>query len=117
MNNNEMICIVCPMGCHMTISREESILKIEGNQCDRGKKYATDEMTNPLRTVTSSIRIFGASITRLPVKTEKPVPKDKMFALMTELKKVQVHAPVKTGDIILNNAANTGVNIISTKSI
>jgi CxxC motif-containing protein len=117
MNNNEMICIVCPMGCHMNVSKNGDGINIEGNQCDRGRKYATDELTNPLRTVTSTVKITGSSISRLPVKTENPIPKDKMFELMRILKKVEVRSPIKTGDIILNNVLSTGVNIISTKTL
>jgi CxxC motif-containing protein len=117
MNKNEMICITCPMGCHMTVSKNGNELKIEGNQCDRGKKYATDELTNPLRTITSTVKISGALISRLPVKTENPIPKDKMLELMKILKKVEVCAPIKTGDVILKNVLSTGINIVSTRTL
>jgi CxxC motif-containing protein len=117
MKTKEMICIVCPMGCRMTVSVDGKTCSVEGNKCDRGKKYATDEMTNPLRMVTSTVKLVSSEIRRLPVKTAQAIPKGKMFELMKILKQVQVKAPVKMGDVIISNALGTGINVVASRSV
>jgi CxxC motif-containing protein len=117
MNTKEMVCVVCPMGCRMTVSVDGKNCSVEGNKCDRGKKYAFDEMTNPLRTVTSSVKIVSAEIRRLPVKTVQAFPKGKMFELMGILKQVEVKSPVKMGDVILPNALGTGIDVVASRSV
>ncbi|MCE5341190.1 MAG: DUF1667 domain-containing protein [Planctomycetaceae bacterium] len=117
MNNKEMICIVCPMGCRMTVSVNGEVCSVDGNKCDRGQKYATDETTNPLRTVTSTVRIANAEIRRLPVKTVQAFPKGKMFELMSVLKQVEVKTPVKMGDVILQNALGTNIDVVASRTV
>jgi CxxC motif-containing protein len=51
------------------------------------------------------------------VKTERDVPKDKIAECIEKLRGLVIDAPIKVGDIILENIADTGVNIIATKSI
>lgn len=105
------------MGCRMTVSVDGKTCSVEGNKCDRGKKYATDEMTNPLRMVTSTVKLVCSEIRRLPVKTEQAIPKGKMFELMSVLKQVEVKMPVKMGDVIISNALGTGVNVVASRSV
>ena len=117
MIKKEMVCIVCPMSCHLCVEIEENKVKsVTGNACPRGAKYASEEICNPTRMVTSTVVLKKAKMTRLPVATENPVPKDKIFDVMDEINKVIVKAPVKLGDIIISNVAKTGVNIIATRS-
>lgn len=113
----EMVCIVCPMSCHLCVEIENGTVKgVTGNTCPRGAKYATDEIINPTRMVTSTVVIKNAKITRLPVATEKPIPKDKIFNVMDEINRVIVKAPIKLGDVIIENVSKTGINIIATRS-
>lgn len=117
MNTKEMICIVCPIGCHLNISSADGSNTVQGNKCERGKKYAIDELTNPLRTVTSTVKINDADISRLPVKTEKPFPKGKIFELMNVLKDIEIQSPVTIRQIILKNVLFTNIDIVATKTI
>lgn len=110
-------CIVCPMGCRMTVSNINDGYKVEGNTCKRGAKYAVEEITNPKRVITSTVRIEGAYLNLLPVKTDGPVPKELMMNVMDLLDKVKVQSPVKVGDIIIKDVLRTGINIVSTKSL
>ena len=117
MNKNEMICVVCPVGCHLKVSVADSMCQVEGNQCERGREYALRELNNPIRTVTSTVKIDDLSGRRLPVKTQHPFPKGKMLALIKVLKRIVVKPPVKCGQVILENALGTGIHIVSTKTI
>ncbi len=113
----EMTCIVCPIGCRMTITEVDGELQVQGNQCPRGEKYAVEEVKNPTRIVPTTVRIAGGVLPRLPVKTAEPIPKDKIFDVMADVNQVTVEAPISVGDIIIENAAGTGVAIVATRSM
>ncbi|MDR2481559.1 MAG: FAD-dependent oxidoreductase [Spirochaetaceae bacterium] len=111
----ELICIVCPKGCHLQID-EKNDFKVTGNSCDRGAAYGKQEIQSPARVITSTVRISGAELPRMPVKTDKPLPKNKVFDAMKTLNKIE--APhCKTGDIIVKDICGTGVNFISSRSL
>lgn len=113
----EMVCIVCPMSCHLSVELEKKQVKsVEGNSCPRGAKYASEELTNPTRMVTSTVTLKNASLTRLPVVTEHPIPKGKIKDVMKQINKVKVKAPVSRNDIIIENVSRTGVNVIASRS-
>ena len=111
----EMICIVCPRGCHLKI--DENTLEAQGNTCPRGEEYAKNEIVSPMRTITGSVGISGGIHPRLAVRTNRAVPKSKMFEIMAALHACKVHAPVKRGDVIIENVCGTGVNVIATRNI
>lgn len=106
------------MGCAIKVTMEDGkVLKVEGNTCKRGDDYARKEVTNPTRIVCSSVPVSGGYPAQVSVKTEKDVPKSKIFDVMKSLKGVSCSAPVHIGDVIVKDAAGTGVNIIATKNI
>ena len=111
-------CINCPVGCRMTVTLSEAgeVLKVEGNTCIRGDKYARQECTLPLRMITAVIPAEGSE-TPLSVKTASPVPKHLIGEVMNTLKKVTVSAPVSLGQTIVSNVCDTGVDVIATRSI
>lgn len=112
----EIICITCPKGCHLEVD-EEHDYAVTGNSCPRGAEYGRNELLHPVRTVTSTVRVEGAAIARLPVKTDRPLPKEKMFQCMALLDGVTAQAPVQVGQVLLENILDTGVNIVCTKSL
>ena len=112
---SQLICIGCPVGCLITAARnEDGSLVITGNTCKKGEAYARNEMTAPVRTVTSMIRVRGGCGFVVPVKTEAEIPKEKIDACMEEIKAAIVDAPVKVGDILIENVAGTSVPVIAT---
>lgn len=118
METRELICIGCPMGCPLKVEMENGeVVSVSGNTCKRGDVYARKEVTNPTRIVTSSVIVEGGSLAAVSVKTKEDIPKGKIFDIMKELKGVKVNAPVHIGDVILNNVAGTGVDIIATKNV
>lgn len=115
---SQLICIGCPVGCLITAARnEDGSLVITGNTCKKGEAYARNEMTAPVRTVTSVIRVRSGSGFVVPVKTAAEIPKEKIDACMEEIKAAVVDAPVKVGDILIENVAGTSVPIIATGNI
>ena len=118
MNTVNLICIGCPLGCPLTVEMEGSEVKaVSGNTCPRGDAYARKELTNPTRIVTSMVRVAGGRLAMVSVKTASDIPKGKIFDCVKALKDVEVKAPVKIGDVIVENVAGTGVNIIATKNV
>ncbi|MDO4621753.1 MAG: DUF1667 domain-containing protein [Eubacteriales bacterium] len=115
MEKKELICIGCPMGCALTAETDGvRVENVQGNTCKRGKIYAEKELTNPTRIVTSTVRVEGSTqVHQVPVKTESDIPKGKIFECVYALKDITVAAPVHIGDVILENVAGTGVNIIA----
>lgn len=114
----ELVCIGCPMGCNLTVTMEdEKVLEVKGNTCPRGADYAIKELTNPTRIVTSSVCVEGGHLPVVSVKTASDIPKGKIFDCLNELKGVVLKAPVQIGDIVLQNAADTGVAVIATKNV
>ena len=113
----KLICINCPRGCNLDVEEINGEIKVTGNMCPRGEQYAISEMSNPLRTVTTTIRINSRKYTRLPVITSSPVPKGKIMEVMKALKDSEVDAPVKMGDIIVKNIIGLDSDIIASKSI
>lgn len=111
----ELICITCPKGCHLTVD-EKNGFAVTGNACPRGEAYGKNELQHPVRVVTSTVRLTGGTAPRLPVKTDKPLPKDKVFDCMALLDDVVAAAPVKVGDVLLANICGTDVNIVATKN-
>lgn len=110
----ELICIVCPRGCHLTIDENNNVT---GNSCPRGATYAINEMTCPKRMLTSTVKIVSKSFHRLPVITSEEVEKSKIIAVMEEINKVEVNAPVQMHQVIIKNVLETGVDIIATREI
>ena len=110
----ELICICCPKGCHISVD-DTNNYSVTGNSCPRGEEYAKSEATFPVRVVTSSVHIANTTIEKCPVKTDRPIPKAKIFEVMNVINKIYISAPVAIGDIILENVCGTDANIIVTK--
>ena len=118
MKTDELICIGCPMGCMLTVETlDDGTMNVSGNTCPNGEKYAKKELTNPTRIVTSSVRVVDGAHPVVSVKTASDIPKDKIFSCMEEINKTSVTAPVSIGDVIIENVAGTGINVIATKNV
>ncbi len=110
----ELTCIICPIGCSLEVEIENGEVKsVKGNTCPRGKNYAETECVAPMRTVTTTVRCDDGSV--LPVKTDSPIPKEKMFELMEIINDSIAHLPISIGDVIIENVF--GCNIVATKNM
>ncbi|PMQ01392.1 MAG: molybdopterin oxidoreductase [Dictyoglomus sp. NZ13-RE01] len=114
----KFVCVQCPLGCKLTVELNgNEIVKIEGNRCKRGIEYAEDEIKDPKRVLTTSIKVIGGNLPLVSVRTDKPIPKRYIKEIMEIIKEKEVKAPVKRGDVIIQNIMNTGANIIATRSV
>ena len=113
----ELTCVACPLGCSVTVEYTDAeIISVTGNTCKRGDAYARTEMTNPTRSLTSSVKVCGGTLPVVPVKSSKPVPKDMLFDCMKVINSVCVEAPVKIGQVIIENILDTGADIVATNN-
>jgi len=113
--DSQLICIGCPAGCLITVKKkEDGSLDITGNTCKKGEAYARSEMTAPVRTITSMIRVLGGAGRVIPVKTAQEIPKEKISACMKEIVHTTVRAPLRIGDVLIENVAGTGIAVIAT---
>lgn len=118
MEKRELTCIGCPLGCLLTVQLEKGkVLEISGHTCKRGEEYGRREVTNPTRIVTTTVQVCGGTEDMLSVKTRTDVPKKKVFACVRALKGLTVSAPVAIGDVVLHDAAGTGVDVVATKAV
>ena len=114
----KITCIVCPIGCKILVKTDGTQFEIvEGNKCKKGIEYAKNEALDPRRMLTTSVLIDGGEWPLISVKSSKPVPKEKIFPILKEIKKNAVNAPVNSGQTIIKNVANTGIDIVATKSV
>jgi CxxC motif-containing protein len=114
----EMICIGCPMGCYLAVDYiGTTISGVGGNRCKVGLEYAEKEISNPERTLTTTVKVKNGHLPLVSVRTSKPIPKNIIFDAMDLLAKVEAEAPIKIGEPIVQNIFNTGANIVATKNI
>ena len=118
MEKRELTCIGCPMGCALTVELDGgAVVSVRGNTCPRGDAYARKEVTAPTRIVTSTVRVIGGTLAMVSCKTRSDIPKGQIFDVVRALKDVEVSAPVAIGQVLAENAAGTGVDIIATKNV
>lgn len=113
-----LTCISCPMGCQITVTKnEDGQYNFEGYTCKRGLKYATDEMTNPKRVLTTTMKVVSGKENVVSVKTNDAIAKEKLFEAMDIINKTTLQAPVKIKQVVLKNIVNSNVDVIATKNI
>ena len=118
MELKHLICIGCPLGCRLTVETAGAdILRVKGNTCKNGEAYARKELTNPTRILTTTVRVTGGVLPAVSVKTAGDIPKGKLMDCVGALKDITVAAPVVLGQVILENAAGTGVAVIATRQV
>ncbi len=116
----KLTCIGCPLGCSLTVTMDgmgEGVAAVSGNTCPKGEAYARKEMTNPTRIVTSAVRVENGCAPMVSCKTKADIPKGRIFDVTAALAGLRVAAPVHIGDVILPDAAGTGVDIVATKNV
>ena len=114
----EITCIVCPIGCKILVRTDGTRLEVlKGNKCKKGLEYARNEALDPRRMLTTSVLVKNGDWPLVSVKSSQPIPKEKLFLVLQEIKTAKVESPVKSGQVILRNVADTGIDIIATKKV
>lgn len=112
----ELICIVCPRGCHLKVD-EENGYKVTGNHCPKGEVYGREELQHPVRVVTSTVRVSSASHPRVSVKTDRAIPKEDVFKAMELLNHVDLKPPLHRGDVVIPDILGGEANFVVTRDI
>lgn len=114
----EYTCIICPNGCDIEVELEgKEIKKLEGALCKKGKQYVEQELKDPQRNISTSIKVINGDLELVSVKLNKTISKDKIFDVIEEIKKIEVEAPIKIGSILKENILNLEVDVVATKNI
>ena len=118
MDEKKITCIICPIGCKIFVKTDgKQIAVTKGNRCKKGIYYARSEALDPRRMLTTSVLVRGGEWPLVSVKSTKPIPKDKLFPILKQIKKITINAPVGSGQKIIKNILNIGVDIVATKTI
>ncbi|MGD8399455.1 MAG: DUF1667 domain-containing protein [Bacillota bacterium] len=114
----EYTCIICPNGCELTAEVTDGrVVAVRGAACRRGRDYVERELTNPQRNIASSILLEGGELPLVSVRLSKPIPKEKIFAVMAVIKKARLRAPVRAGQVAIANVLGLGSDVIVTKHV
>ena len=116
--DREIICIVCPAGCRIRVNgADQQQLSVRGNECKRGEEYALKEITDPRRTLITTVWIDNGTLRRLPVRTNREIPKASIFPCMEAINRVRIEAPVEIGQVIIPDILGTGADLVATRSM
>ena len=111
-------CVTCPIGCEIDVEVVDGeVVSMEGNKCEKSEEFVRQELEEPMRTLTTTVRIRGARWAMLPVRTDRPIPKRLFFDVMEEMSQVEVRAPVNVTDVIVKDVAGTGAGIVASRSM
>ncbi len=110
-------CIICPTGCLVHVENVNGELIIEGHSCKRGEEYAREEFVAPKRILTTTLQVENGFLPLVPVRSEKPLPKERLKDTLKEIAKVKIKAPIKMGDILIENVLGLSVNIIASRDL
>jgi CxxC motif-containing protein len=113
----EIICVACPKGCRLEARREDGEILVSHAGCKRGIEYAVGEITDPRRMVASTVRITGGLHPLVPVYTRAPFPKGQIFELLDQIRAAEVQAPIKAGQIVIENALDSGIDVIASRDM
>jgi CxxC motif-containing protein len=118
-NTHHYLCIGCPLGCRLEVEEDEfhTIVEVRGFSCKKGKEFAQQEHIDPRRMVTTTVAITGGRWTRLPVRTQEAIPKNKVLELCKRLRTLSLKAPITMGEIVLANALDTGISVIASRDM
>ncbi len=118
MEMKKMTCIGCPKSCKMIVELEKGyVIKVSGNKCAIGEKYAKQEVEMPMRTLTTTVRASGLEMKMVPVRTSKPIPKNKISDVMRDIGKLVLKDPVRINDIIVKNISGTETDLTCTRTV
>ncbi len=111
-------CIVCPTGCEIKV-KKGGVEKVtfDGYTCERGLEYAQQEYYEPKRILTTTMRIEKGLLPLIPVRTDKAILKEKLKDVLEEIAEMKLKAPIKMGDILIENVLGLGANIIASRNL
>ena len=116
-NKKTMTCIVCPSGCPLEVWEEDGEIQVSGNTCKRGYEYALEEYKAPKRILTTTMRVKNGLLPVIPVRSNTPIPKDRLFESVKIINKMIINAPIKMGKVLIENILGLGINIVASRDL
>lgn len=114
----DIVCVECPTGCSISVVLEDGeVTRVEGFGCKRGRDYAMGEAKQPMRLITTTVRACGLSLRVVPVKTDRPIPRDVRHRAMQQIAMAQIDRPVQVGDVIIRDLLGLGVDVVATREV
>lgn len=113
----EMTCIVCPNGCLLRVEQNGEEITVTGNICKRGETFGKTELTNPMRTICSTVRTVFSDIEVVPVRVSAEIPKGMIFPVMEEINKVRLSERLGIGEKVIENVLGLNADVILTSNI
>ncbi len=117
-------CTTCPSECLLTVEVERdangavaAVRSVTGNSCPRGDKFAHQELTCPMRVLTTTVAVSGGDEALLPVRTAEAIPLELHAQAMALIRSLVVDVPVRMGDVILPNLLDTDINLVASMDI
>lgn len=117
-------CTTCPSECLLTVEVERdangavaAVRSVTGNSCPRGDKFAHQELTCPMRVLTTTVAVAGGDEALLPVRTAVAIPLELHAQAMTLIRDLVVNAPIRMGNVVLPNLLDTGTDLIASMDI
>lgn len=117
-------CTTCPSECLLAVEVERetdgsvaAVRSVTGNSCPRGDKFAHQELTCPMRVLTTTVAVSGDDEALLPVRTAEAIPLELHAQAMTLIRGLVVNAPIRMGDVVLENLLNTNIDLIASMNI
>ena len=117
-------CTTCPSECLLTVEAERDadgalveVRSVTGNSCPRGDTFAHQELTCPMRVLTTTVAVSGSDEALLPVRTAEAIPLELHAQAMDLIRGVVVDAPIRMGDVVLKNLLDTSINLIASLDI
>ncbi len=118
MNKQKIICIRCPKGCEVLTTLDGyTIESISGNTCKLGEDYVENEVKDPRRIITTTVKVKNGIHPLIPVWTPYPIKKDRIFDLMKKINEIELDAPIDINQIVIKNALNLGINVVTSGKV
>ncbi|MBN1351673.1 DUF1667 domain-containing protein [candidate division KSB1 bacterium] len=112
-----LTCIMCPLGCEMTVETNDDLVTVTGNQCEKGEVFAQEEVLHPIRNLATSVPIAGKHFKMLSVRLSDRVPRHLLKEIIAEIAKLRPGPPVKRGQVLISNVLKSGANVIATRTV
>ncbi len=115
---DRLTCVLCPVGCELEIGKDSAgEIQVQGNQCDKGIPFATEEVLHPMRNLATSVPLRATAARMISVRLSKPVPRELLFPILAEVGKLRPEAPVRRGQVLIADVLGSGADVIATRTI
>ncbi len=115
---DRLTCVLCPVGCELEIGKDAAgELQINGNQCDKGIPFAVEEVLRPQRNLATSVPVRGTAARMVSVRLSRPVPREMIFPILSEIARLRPEAPVRRGQVLIADVLGTGADVLATRTV